>query len=203
MPIEALQVNVQFVREEFWKSREGFPYPGALLGMNSTTDSINKSASSIVVSGPPAMAKAGSVIAAAVAVGAAFAWPNPVAISATILGAVVAWRLARLAIIIQSDELILRNLFATSCIPIANAEVKRVSSDLRLRTEWGAQILPSDFMPKMDDDNMATHATIIRINDLNDSDFSAHTDCSIGLLPATQDELFNELKAIIEGAGSR
>lgn len=171
--------------------------------MNTTTATKNHSDNRIVISGPPALAKAGSVLAAAIAIGSAFAWPDPYAVTATLLGAVVAWRLARLAIVIERDELILRNLFATSRIPVENAKVRRVSTDLRLRVGWGPQILPSDYIPQLDDDNMATKATIIRIEDLSDNDFSAHTDCSIGLLADSQDQLFNELQAVIEGAEVR
>lgn len=160
-------------------------------------ETISPNTKKVVVSGPPALAKVGSVVAAVIATGSTLAWPDPLAVTATILGAIAAVKLARLAVIVDNDYVVVRNLFATSRISVANAEVRRVNADLRTRLAWGGNIIPSEFVPKMDDDNMATDATIIRIVDTTDHNNSAHTDCSIGILPAAQDELFAKLQNAI------
>ncbi len=153
--------------------------------------------SPITVSGPPVLAKVVTAVAAVVGAASLDAWPNPVAISVTVLAAMVAWRLSQLAIIIEGDDLVVRNLFATSRIPLASAEVQRVNTDLRTRTAWGGHAISGDFIPKMDDDNMTTNATLVRINDRSNSDRSVHTDCSLGLLPKAQDALFAKLQNAI------
>lgn len=119
--------------------------------------------------------------------------------SATASAIVVAWRLLQLAIIVEGDELVIRNLFATRRIKLADADVRRAVSDLRTRTAWGGQMLPKGSIPKMADDNMQTHVTLIRIVDLSNNERSTHTDCSLGIRPRTQDRLFTKLQATVAG----
>ncbi len=166
---------------------------------STTAPSATAPSATTVISGPPALAKFAGVIAIAAAGFSVFAWPSPLAIAVTTLAAVIAWRLSRLAIVIEGEDLVLRNLFATTRIPLANADVRRANTDLRTRTAWGGHVIPPHSIPKMDDDNMQTEATLIRIVDRADNDRSTHTDCSLGINRKTQEKLFHELQAAIAG----
>jgi len=146
-----------------------------------------------VISGPPKLALMAGAIAAGVGAFSVLAWPNLEAISFSIVGLIAAWRLLQIAVFVENDELVIRNLFATVRLPIADAEVHMAETDLRTRTAWGGQYLPENAVPKMADDNMQTKARLIRVRRKSNPSESTHLDASLGIFSGTQKALYTSL----------
>lgn len=166
----------------------------ALLSMETLHSNLNAPIhQSSVLTGAPLLAKIGAGVAAVAAAASLLAWPDPVAVAASFVGVLTAWRLVQLAVTIEGDEIVVRNLFVTQRFALETAVITYATSDLRTRTAWGGHFLPKGSITKMADDNMQTDAKLIRIFDSADETHSTHIDCSLGLLPATQAALFETI----------
>lgn len=170
----------------------------ALQSMDTIHQNLNTPTSQrTVIVGAPLIAKIAAGIAVVVAAGGAVAWPDPIAVTVSVIDLIAAWRLFRLAVLIEGDELVVRNLFADVRFNRRNAVVSTASTDLRTRTPWGGQFLPQGSITKMNDDNMQTHAKVLRVTDRHDRSHTTHIDCSLGILPKAQAELRSTLQAAI------
>ena len=125
-------------------------------------------------------------------------FPDPVSLGLAVVPALIAWRVFQLAILIEDDELVMRNLFHTIRIPIDRTVVSWSTRDIRTNLISGVQAARPDIIPTLDDDGTPTKMNVIQIIDSAEPETKGFSQCFIGVVPMKQEALYNKINNVVE-----
>lgn len=148
--------------------------------------------------GPPMLAKVGAAIGLLIAVVTVITL-NPVIMGVGALGLIAAFKLSRIGMAVEGEELILRNAFYTKRLNLQTSLLHQGKSDMRVRESSGLDEIPGSFIPRMADDNTTYDAKVLKVTDSSTNETYV-IDASFGLTPPTQAKLFETLTASLGAA---
>jgi hypothetical protein len=155
----------------------------------------------IKILGPPLLAKLAAGVALLIIARSLIAWDTATSLSALAVAVPAVWRILRLGVFMDENEVEVRNLITTHRIDRPDARFTRRKSDLRTRTFWGGHVIPPhDAIPKMSDDTMQTETKVMYIADLSDKGNDAHIDAGFGRSPASYETIAARLEELLNPA---
>lgn len=116
-----------------------------------------------------------------------------------LLGLIAAFKLSRLGVLVEGEELVLQNLFYTKRLNLQASVLHQGDADMRVREASGIDEIPANFIPRAADDNNKYKAQVVKVTDTS-VDETYVVDASFGLTPPKQAELFDSLNAALGAA---